>query len=174
MFNTPRWHRLLTVPALVVALAVLFFSPYPVYALAVCPLMIALPNQLHAAWRADAKAMAGALTATRVTGYLGTAWGLVILFVVPAAGVIMLLAFIAMLALAGSADREPRLAGVMMLEGVLLSVAGVPLVWLGATYVLLIPTGVVLFAGATWWLVEATRAPVTDRIEPELPIAIAV
>ena len=174
MFNTNRWHRVLTVPALLVAIAVLFFSPHPLYALAICPVMVALPWQLHAAYRGDADAVATALRTTCVTGYLGIAWGTVVLLIVPPAGLIMLGAFAALLVAADNRLAENRLAIVMMIEGLLIGFAGVPMMWLGGEYFLLIPTGFVLFAGATWWLAEAARNPVSATDAAELPVAIAV
>ena len=174
MFNTQRWHRLLTVPALLVAIAVLFFSPHPLLALAICPVMVALPWQLHAAYRGDTQALAGALTTTRVIGYLGIAWGIVILLIAPIAGLIMLGAFAALLAAAGTRVAENRLAIVLMIEGLLIGFAGLPMVWIDGQYFVLIPTGFVLFAGATWWLAEAARASVTTPDAAELPVAIAV
>ncbi|MEO7095917.1 MAG: hypothetical protein ABI175_21835 [Polyangiales bacterium] len=174
MFNTTRWHRLLTVPALLVAIAALFFSPHPLSALAICPVMVALPWQLHAAYRGDPDAVVTALTATRVIGYLGIAWGTVILLIVPPAGLIMLGAFAGMLVAGDTRGAEDRLAIVMMIEGLLIGFSGVPLMWLGAGYFLLIPTGFVLFVGATWWLAEAARNPVTATDAAELPIAITV
>ncbi len=175
MFNIPRWHRLLTIPALLVAIAVLFLGPYPLYALAICPIAVALPFQLHAAHKRDVTAIGAALTATRVVGYLGLAWGLLVTAMVPAAGLIMLSVFVSMLFAAGTIGSEPRLAIVMMIESIALGLAGVPLVWLGAVYVIAVPTGFVLFCGALWWLIEAARAPITaPRDEAELPIAIAV
>lgn len=174
MFNTRRLHRLLTIPALLVAIAVLFAGPHPLLALAMFPPMVAIPFQLRAAHRPTSAAVATALTATRVMGYLGIAWGVLALVAAPAVGLFVVPAFIGLLVTAGSTTSERRLAGVMMIEGLLLAVAGLPLLWVGASYLVAIPAGVTLFAGATWWLAEATRAPEFVHDEAELPVAIAV
>ncbi len=174
MFNTPRWHRFLTVPALLVALAALVGGPHPLLALAMCPLVVALPFQLNAAWKMDVTAIAKGLTATSVVSYLGLAWGAILVVVFAPAGVIMLLAFSGLLVTAGTAVSETRLAAVMMIEGLLIGFVGLPMMWIGGEYRALVPAGFVLFAGATWWLAEASRAPVTTPDEAELPVAIAV
>lgn len=173
MFNTPRWHRFLTVPAMVVALTVLLTSRFWLYALAVCPLALALPFQLRGAWRGDPEAVGTALTATRAVGYLGLAWGFLVLFVYPPGGVIVMAAMGGLLALAGATARESRLAAAMILEGVLVALAGIPLVWLGERYLLLVPAGVLLCAGAVLWLAEAVCHPLPVETGCDLPVAIA-
>lgn len=172
MFNTPRWHRLLTVPALVVVLGVFCSGPAPLYALAVFPPAFALPWILHAALRRSDASIGGALTAIRVVGYLGVAWSLFVMLASIPAGAIMLAGMSGLLLTAGASASEPRLAGAVMLAGGLLVMAGLPLLWIG--YGLVIPAGVLMFAGGTWWLAESVRHPVATTLAPELPLAVAL
>jgi len=136
--------------------------------------MVALPFQLRAAWRGDAGSLARALGATRLVSYVGLAWGIVVIFFLPPVGAILLVAFLALLAVAGTDDRETRLAGAVMIEGLLIALAGLPLAWIGSTFFLLIPAGIVLFLGATWWLVEAACRPALPVAAGDFPTAIAL
>lgn len=174
MFNTPRWHRLLTVPALLLAIAVLVAGPHPLLALGICPVLVAVPFQLYAAWNRDLRAVAKALQAMRAIGYLGLAWGIVALFIAPIAGAIMCGVFVGMLVAAGTGVDERRLAVVAMITGAAIAVGSLVMLWFGAVYLALAPAGALLLAGGTWWLGEASRAPVTATDATELPVAIAV
>ncbi len=174
MFNTRRWHRLLTVPALLVAIAILLCSRYALQALCVFPPVLAMPWVLNAAMRHNREAVGRALTAVRAIGYLGIAWGVLVLLLVPPAGVIVLLGFTTLLVVAGTAPSEVRLAGTVMVIGALLALAGIPLVWFGPPYVVAIPTGIVLLGGGVWWLFESVRHPLPVTVEPSVPLAFAL
>lgn len=174
MFNTRRWHRLLTLPALLVAIALMMFGRYPLQALCVFPPVLATPWVLHAALRNDREAIGRALTAVRVVGYLGVAWGMFVVLLVPPAGVIVLLGFTTLLVVAGTTPSEVRLAGTVIVLGALLSLASIVLVWFGPPYAIAIPTGFVLLGGGVWWLVEAVLHPLPVTLAPQLPMALAL
>ncbi len=171
MFNRDRNHRLLTVPALALALAVAVLGAHPFITLAIFPPLAAMPWILGAAYRGTYEAIDHALRATRLVGYLAIAWSLVVLCYLPPLGLIQIGCCIPVVVAAGGKVSEPRLAVTVMLAGLLLGAAAFLLTWLGPAYALMLPAGIAMFIGGTWWLAEAAGRPVTAL--PELPFAIA-
>ncbi|CAN5907440.1 hypothetical protein BH11MYX3_BH11MYX3_26230 [soil metagenome] len=171
MFNSGRRHRLITVPVISLVLVVAVLGGHPVFTLAIFPLLAAMPWILNAAHAGTYEAIDHALFAVRLVGSVAIAWGLIVLAYAPPAGFIQIGACIAVLIAAGRGFSEERLAVVVMLGGLLLSFAAALLMWLGTAYLLMVPAGIAMFIGGTWWLADAARQSVT--LEPELPFAIA-
>ncbi len=171
MFNTGRYHRLLTVPALTVALVAIVVGGHPVYAVAIFPVFAAMPWLLRAAALQTFASIEDALTATRAFSYIGIAWAVVVAMLCPPAGGLQIAGLAIVVIAAGRRASEFRLAVVVIVSGLLLALAACLLMWLGTAYFLTLPAGIAMLIGGTWWLAEAARQPVT--LEPELPFAIA-
>lgn len=171
MFKRTRWHRWLTVPALVAALASVLRADHPHLALLCFPPLAAMPLQLAAAADPTARSIARALTATRVVGFVMIAWGLFVTVLAAPAGILVLGAT-AGLGFAASGTSEARLAATVSLTGGLLVIASVPLIWMGAAAFAVLPAAGALFLGSIVWAIEAVQYPGTPQ--PELPTAIAL
>ncbi|MBA3463974.1 MAG: hypothetical protein H0T46_28720 [Deltaproteobacteria bacterium] len=173
-----RWHRALTIPALVVAFTALVVNRYVLVSVLVFPPLVAMPSLIRAATRPTARRIEEAHQALRAAGHImcGIACILAIWCLregVPDAAaltipLIELGASVALLLAAGIQPRETRLAGSVMLIAFLMSLAAVPLIWFGAGFLALFPTALAMFAGGLWWLIEAEMQP---AVETNLPVA---
>jgi hypothetical protein len=171
MFNSTRWSRLLTVPALLVATAILFLGPNPFWTIVFFPPAAALPWLVVAAAKVTPRAIRHGLIATRAAACVTTAaWGLLALRYSLVGAAIIVGASLLLLQAAGTKTSEPRLAIVVLILGALIALVAVPMMWLGVRSGILLPTGLVMCAGGASWLAESARAPVSDEV---IPFAIA-
>ena len=185
MFKTDlaatRWHRALTIPALLVAFTALVVNRYFLFTVIVFPPLVAMPSLIRAATRPTARRIDEAHQALRAAGHIMCAlacimviWGLrdgvceASVVVVP---LIEMGASVAILLAAGIQPRETRLAGSVMVIAVLQCIAAVPLIWFGAGFLALFPAALAMFAGGLWWLIEAQLQP---AVETNLPAATAL
>lgn len=175
-----RWHRALTIPALVVAFTALVVNRYFLVSVIVFPPLVAMPSLIRAATRPSVRRIDEAHQALRAAGHIMcalacivTIWGVregvrdagvfAIPLIVMAASVVLLLA-------AGTQPRETRLAGSVMVIAVLQCIAALPLMWFGGGFIALFPIALAMFAGGLWWLIEAEMQP---AVETNLPVATA-
>jgi hypothetical protein len=176
-----RWHGVLTIPALIVAFTALVFNRWVLVSVMVFPPLVAMPSLLRAATRPTARLIDEAHQALRAAAHImcaiaciATIWGLrhgvrdAGVFAIP---LIEMGASVAILLAAGVQPRETRIAGTVMVLGVLQVVAAVPLIWLGLNGVALLFASLAMFVGGLWWLIEAYAEP---AVETEFPTATAL
>lgn len=173
-----RYHRLVTVPALVVAFVVLVAHRYFLLTLVLFPQVIAMPWLAAAAARPTPRAIDRAHTAVRSTTHVMCAVGVLAVFgALPflgtpwnfLPGAIICLVSAAILAVAGTEPREARLGVSLALIGAAQLGAMVLLIWFTPSAFALFPTGVLMILGGIAWGAEAEAAP---AIESALPHAI--
>lgn len=175
-----RYHRFVTVPALVVAFAVLVFHRFFLLSLLVFPPVIAMPYLAAAAMRPTARAIDRAHTALRSAGHVMCAVGVLALFwAVPhverlsdfAPGAIIIGVSAALLAAAGFEPRESRLGLALAVIGLAQLGAMLVLFWFTPYALALLPTGALMLIGGVAWSAEASVAP---AVETSLPHAVAL
>jgi hypothetical protein len=173
-----RWHRFVTIPALVIAFVVLLAHKFFLLSLIVFPPVIAMPWLAMAAARPTTRAIERAHTAVRSAGHVMCAVGVLALFwALPnldagsdlAPGLIVMAASAAILAAAGFEPRESRIGLALAVIGGAQLGAMILLVWFTPGAFALLPTGVLMLLGGIAWLAEAEVAP---AVESTLPHAI--
>src|SRR5699024_8946355 len=117
------------------------------------PVFVAMPWLLRAATLQSYTSIEDALTATRAVGYIGIAWGVVVMALWPPAGIIQMGGLAIVLIAAGRGVNESRLAVVVLVSGLLLTLASFLLMWLGVAYFVTLPAGIVMHVGGVVWLI---------------------
>jgi len=171
MFNTPRNHRWVTIPAAVAVLLALVTSGAAPYFLVFVPPVAALPLVIHAAVRRTEGAIAAALVTLRVAGGVIVTAGLIGLGHDLPAGALILGAGTLLLFATGSRREESRLAAATMVTGVLVAAMSWLLAWIGGALWLVLAGAAGLMTGGAMWRLEASRAPVTEDVVPRAIVA---
>lgn len=175
-----RFHRFLTVPALLVAIAALLGHRYFLMSLIVFPPVIAMPWLVAAAARPTARAVDRAHTAVRSAGHVMCAVGvLAVLWALPsldavsdfALGAIIIGIAALVLAAVGFEPREDRLGLSLAVIGLAQIGAMIILVWVAPHAITLLPTGALMIVGGLAWFGESSATP---SAEPTLPSAVLV
>lgn len=170
MFNTPRMHRWLTVPASIALVAAPVNSHSLLYFLLFAPPALALPFIAHAAVRQTQVATARALIATRFSALFLALFGLVAVTETPW-GLVWIGAAGLQLLAAGTGRDERRLGAATIVTGLLLGAASWWLLWFGANPYLLLSGIGFLIAGGAVWVIEAQRVPLRDGNFPTMELA---
>ena len=175
-----RYHRFLTMPALVVAFGVLVLHRYFLITLLVFPPVIAMPYLAAAAMRPTARAIDRAHTAVRSAGHITCAAGALALFwALPnfdaasdlAPGLFIIGVSAVLLGAVGFEPRENRLGLALAFIGLTQLGAVVILMWFTPFALALLPTGALMLIGGIAWYAEAEVAP---AVETSLPHAVAL
>jgi hypothetical protein len=170
MFNAPRMHRWLTLPAAIALVAGMATSNCLIYFLLIAPPMLALPFIAHAAVRQTPRATGNALIATRFSALILALFGLLAVTESPA-GLVWIGAAGLQLLAAGTGRDERRLGAATIVTGLLMGVASWLLMWIGANPHLLLFGAGFLMAGGAVWVTEAHHHPHHDADFPAMAIA---